>query len=138
MPMRRFAQAAIVRLPISGGDWLDVKAELTAGEQREMFTAMVRTTASGEPVFQDGRPLRDPTLFARSMIAAYVLDWSFVLEGRPIEVSVQTIDGLLPLTFAEVADAVNAHDDRVRAAQEAEKNAPDGASSSRPISPSVA
>jgi hypothetical protein len=37
----RFVQPDVVRLPLSDGDFIDVKRELSAGEQRRMFAGMV-------------------------------------------------------------------------------------------------
>jgi hypothetical protein len=119
-----FVTPSIVRLPLSDGQWLDVKQELTAGEERAMFAAM------GE--------LRPETRLAGSgvreqWIVAYVLAWSLTDdEGRPVAFSAGALDALRGARLAEIWDAINAHDERVRDARDEEKKTRDGINPSPP------
>lgn len=66
MPRCRVVSPEVIRLPLSDGDWIDVKQELNAGEYSDYLTAMVA---------------RQPF----SKILTYVVAWSFVgLDGKPL------------------------------------------------------
>lgn len=126
----RFVQPEIVRLSLSDGDFIDVKKELTAGEQRRMFAAMMRDMTPGEKV------TLNPELVGRTKLTAYVVGWSFVdAEGKPVPVSDSAIDNLDTDSYAEMVKAIDAHE----AAQEAEKgkNVQSGSSKSIATLPSA-
>jgi hypothetical protein len=125
-----FVVPDIVRLPLSGGEWVDVKKELNQGEQREMFASM----GEHQPTTRVAG-----TVITRQMIAAYVLGWSLTdADGRPVAFTVGALDGLKAWRFNELWDAVNAHDDRARAAADDEKKTLAGTTPSKTISPSLA
>jgi hypothetical protein len=129
---RRFVQPELVRIALSDGDWLDVKKELTIGEQTEMFASMRRQFAAGEI------PVLDPTKIGRARAKAFIHNWSFTdLSGAPVPFSEAAFNNLSTATAAEIRDALEAHEERVLEEREAEKNVPGGASSSAPASPSV-
>jgi hypothetical protein len=122
----------ITRLTLPGGHWIDVKVELTYGEERKMYGQMRTQLAPGE------MPVLDPTLIGLARMGAYIVGWSVAdANGRPVPVSVSAFDDLKPRMAKAIRDALEAHEEAVTAAQEAEKNDPDGASVSSPISPSV-
>lgn len=131
MPRCRFVQPSIVRLPISEGDWIDVKRDLSYGEEREMFAAMRSETATGE--------LRvDARLVGPARLLAYLLAWSFTgPDGQPVEVSAGAIDQLDRGTAAELFVVLDTHDETVRRARTALATFPAGEAVSSPTSPSA-
>jgi hypothetical protein len=125
-----FVVPDIVRLPLSGGQWVDVKKELNQGEQRAMFASMGDYNPASRVA---------ATVVTRQFVAAYVLAWSLSDDdGRPVAFSEGALDALKGHRFNEIWEAVNAHDDRARAAQADEKKTRDGATASMPTSPSPA
>jgi hypothetical protein len=129
---RRFVEPQLVRIPLTEGDWLDVKKELTIGEQTEMFASMRTQFRAGEI------PALDPTKIGRARALAYIVGWSFTDgNGQPIPVSGSAYNNLTTATGAEIRDALEAHEEHVLEEREAEKNGQAGAIASTPISPSV-
>ncbi len=129
----RFVQGDVVRLPLSGGEWIDVKAELNAGEARHIFSALVKEMHAGRPT------TIDPDKVGVTKVVEYVVGWSLLgLDGRPEPVSESAIDGLDVDTYREIVDAVDAHDAACEAARLARKNGQGGESPSPAISPSLA
>lgn len=100
----RFVQPSVVRLELSGGDWLDVRRELSTGEARR---AMAKTIKS---MRADGRIEPDLEMLGRAEIAAYILDWSFVdANDRRVAFSDAALDNLTQSAYAEIDAAVRAH-----------------------------
>jgi hypothetical protein len=131
MPKYRFVEPDIVRLPLSDGDWIEVKRELTAGEQRKLFGGMVRDYDK-----ESGRPLLDPERVGRTRLSAYLLDWSFVdRQGKPVALNESAIDNLDVDTYAEINKALDVHEEAV---ERARKNPQPGEPKSAATSPSVA
>ena len=120
-----FTKPEIVRLPLSDGQWIDVKRELTAKEARHFMAAQVKEYHAGT-----GRPVLDPEKVGRTKISAYLLAWSL-----PVPLSEDAIDNLRPARYRELRDAIDAHEEAVEAADS--KNANDGEMRSAAISPSV-
>jgi hypothetical protein len=115
-----------VRLPLSDGDYVDVKKHLTAGEYRKLLYDQYKDTALGEKVVLDHAKV------GASKLLAYILGWSFVsvIDQQPIpydpqdpeELRRSALDDLLdPDTYRELVAAVNAHEAREAASLEAQK-----------------
>jgi len=110
----RVASSDIMRLPLSGGDFLTVKQELNAGEGLDL---------EGEPV---------PRTLA--VILAYLVGWSFVGEDdRPIPYSPMqsieerrdTLRSLDTATMDEIVEALAPHLRANRRAVEEKKTIPE-------------
>jgi|SRR5262245_17652303 len=123
MGRNRLVYPEEVRLPLSDGDYIDVKKELNAGEYRKLLTDQFKDT--------DEKVVLDPTKVGITKLLAYLLGWS--LCGRnneripyhleqPEEIRRTTIDSLDKDTYRELMAAVNAHEEREEAALEAKKN----------------
>ena len=127
MGRMRFVQPKIVRLPLSDGDWIDVKVELTAGEERASYARMTKTLEAGKPA------QLDPAQVELATILAYLVGWSLVdAQGAPAPIDADTILGLDADTFTEIYKAIAAHE---AARVEEKKRILTGASASAPISP---
>jgi hypothetical protein len=129
----RFVPGDVVRLPLSGDEWIDVKKELNAGEARRIFAALVKEMHAGQPT------KLDPEKVGLTKVVEYVVGWSLLgTDGRPEAVSESAIDGLDLDTYREIVDAVDAHDAACDAARLARKNGQDGEKASAATSPSPA
>jgi hypothetical protein len=133
----RFIRPEIETLTLADGATLTVRKRLTAGEQRAHYS---RIYIAGV----DGRLHTNPLAVGRSLIVAYLLDWSFVdHEGARVKIEdlspdqlAQVLDSLSIDAFAEVRRAVEAHDDKMIAEREEQKKTTAGATASSSISPS--
>lgn len=114
-----------IKLDISNGDWLIVKKHLTAGEQRRIIKGTVQMMAAGqEPVF-------DPVAADMGFVLAYLLDWSMTdleekqipIRNQPENVITSALESLPFDDYTEIVNAIQAHDVRMKAERDAEKNA---------------
>jgi hypothetical protein len=106
----RFVKEDVTRLPLSDGAWIDVKTELTVGEDRRFRVAgMKKTTVKGdvEISWED---------FAFARANAYLVAWSATDErGKSIPVTEDAIRALDVASFEEIDAAIGAHVDAVTA-----------------------
>ena len=109
----RIVRPGTVRLPLSGGDWVEVRRELNAGEYFDLLLAM-----------SEKKP------FAK--ILAYLLNWSLVgLDDAVLPVGPDLPDAerrsllrsLDKATFRELVAVIDRHERDEEAALEAKKNA---------------
>jgi len=128
MARNRFVVPDVVRLPLSDGDWIDVKKELNAGEQRRVFTNLVKTMQAGE------KPELNPEQVGKTKILEYVVAWSF--GTGPQAFSASALDAIDPDSYAEIMAAVDAHDESSDKAREERKNGRSTATISEVTSPS--
>jgi hypothetical protein len=127
-----FVQPAIVRLQLKQNRWIDVRRELTYGEHQMMFAKMRKQFGIGEP------PVLDVTMIGRARMDAYIVAWSFTdPQGKPVALTPAALENLKTGVANEIRDALELHEETVKAENEAEKNAPDGLIGSSPTSPSV-
>lgn len=124
--MSRFVSVESVRLDLSGGDWIEVKDELSYGDMQSVASKTRGDFTSG----------------ALFMVAAALLDWSFTdAKGKrvPIETDAAKLAALKALTnkaFTEVEDAISKHYEK--GAAEKKAKAPRGARKSGRTSDSAA
>jgi hypothetical protein len=96
----------VQRLPLSDGDFLDVKCALTAGEQREIFIQQIK----GGVITSGQETQLDPRKIGITRIVAYIVGWSLVDgDGRPIAFSEDALLAQDPDTLREITAAVDAH-----------------------------
>jgi hypothetical protein len=115
-------------LHISHGDTLVVKKRLNAGEHKQM-------SKRGRANAVDA---------GTATILAYLLDWSLKgPDGKVIKIRDQSpetveaaIDSIDVDDYTEVLRAIEAHAAAMQTERDAEKNSPDGATTSSAISPS--
>jgi hypothetical protein len=107
MGRSRVVTPEIVRLPLSDGEWIDVKKELNAGEYVDMLAAM----AERQSFFK---------------ILAYVTGWSLVApDGQPLPYDVElpenvrrdTVRAQDKGTFREIVAGLDRHEAAVEAAK---------------------
>lgn len=128
----RFVTPHVIRLPLSDGDWLDVKRELNAGETLRVWTNLVKEFKPGE------RPTLRPELVGRTKILEYVVGWSLVdAKGEPVAFTSAALDGLDTDSYAEIVAVIDTHDEEVEKAQAERKKSQGGESTLLAILPSA-
>lgn len=125
----RFSSGAAVKLPLSEGDWVLVRQELTYGQQRRLATAGLSGVppALVERGQGDGLSV-DWAAFDLERLCTWVMDWSFTDEdGDRVTVSREAIEALHPDTAAEINAVLDAHIEALEA-----KKAPEAPGPSAP------
>jgi hypothetical protein len=127
-----------VRLPLSDGDWIDVRKRLNHGEHSRMLERLFILTPEGEA-------RRDPLKWADVIVTTYLLDWSLSdpakgrlgIRDQPLSAIQAALDLIDPDDFAEVREAVETHASAVARAMAEKKRRRTGESASSPTSPSL-
>lgn len=135
----RIVEPEIVRLPISDGDFIDVKKRLNHGEHDDYLARIAPFQTPGQPLQMETRHIRT------GMVVGYLVGWSLTHKGTPIPMSpdlpeterIAILNSLDRETFSEIHKAIDQHEDAVEAAAVAAKNGKDGAIGSSAISPSL-
>ena len=117
----RFVRPELTTIPISQGDTLTVRARLTAGERRAMYSRM----------YYPDTVKVDPMRVHLATLTAYLVDWSLVddagrrvpIEGLPVAELETILNALDPESFTEIAEAIDRHADAHIAPRDTEKNA---------------
>lgn len=126
MSRYRFVDPEIVRLPLSEGDWIDVKKILNAGEYRKLLYEQFKDV-DGEKVVIDHAKV------GIAKLLAYLIGWSFVGRNQqpepysleqPEEVRRSLLDNLDQASYRELLNAVTAHEERQELELAAKKNEP--------------
>jgi len=134
MPRTRFVIPSVTTLTLSDGDWIQVKNQLTVGEERAAFQQII-----GEINQQTGWRKPNIALQGIAEIAAYLVAWSFRdPEGNPIPPDVATIQLLDVDSYRELEAAVEGHIRKMEAERAAAKNGSTTGSESTRTSISVA
>src|SRR5262245_17205698 len=108
MGRNRFVTPEIVRLPLSDGDWIEVKKRLSVGEARYVATSFI---GAYKP---DGSRLPNLDNLGMGNTLAYLVRWSFRdAQDMPVSVSLDALKALDIETYREIEEAIDAHVDRV-------------------------
>lgn len=140
MGTNRFVKPQIVRLPLSAGDFIDVKKRLNTGEQQDLHACMVATMTAGEKVLLNSKSVMT------AKVLAYLLTWSLTDEGQPVPMSpemddqarLSTLRNLDPDTFREIREAIESHEAAIEKETTDAKNVQAGESTSPALSTSAA
>jgi hypothetical protein len=136
--MSRFVKPETDTLTLANGDRLIVKRHLTCGESRAHLARLY--------VPSEGGLLRvNPLQIGIATVVAYLVDWTFTDDaGAPVPIRglspddlQAVIDGLDAASFAEVREAIEAHELRMIAARQEKKPSPATGNGSEAISSSV-
>ena len=135
----RVVEPKLERLPLSDGDFIDVKQRLNAGEYRQVIADTAGPTLIGD------RITLDVDKVGLTKIVQYLVGWSLIgLDGKPIpygpdlpdNVRVSALLAQDPETFMEILNAIDAHEAREDQARAQEKKLRAGVSGSSATSPS--
>ena len=120
MSKYRFVEPDIVRLELSEGDWIEVKKELTYGEQQRLSNAaMTRFQEAGSAT---PRVELDFERYQIVRLKTWLVAWSFRdLAGKPVEITANSLSALHPDAAAEIDAALTAHIEALETA----KNSPE-------------
>lgn len=137
--MSRFVRPDTKILKISNGDTLTVKCRLNSGEQRAAFARMAVAGVDGE--------MRVNAMqVGLSLVVAYLVDWSLTdedgnvveIRDQPPETVTAALDALDVESYTEIKNAIEEHDEAVRAARDEAKKNRDSGNGSLAISTSPA
>lgn len=111
----------VVRLSLSDGDWIDVKAQLNHGESQDVLERCL--ISKGDDV-QFVR-----VKYIQSTIVGYLVDWSATdlpIRGEPVSVIDQALNSISQERFDEIKRALDAHTDALSREREEKKRALSG------------
>jgi len=125
-----FVDPEVVRIQLTNGHFIDIKKELNAGEQRGIFTELVKEMKIGE------QAILEPSRVGLTKILAYLVGWSLTDKNnppRPVPVSEAALKNLRTDIYSEIEKLIDAHDAALEAARAERKNAPGTPSASPAI-----
>src|SRR5687768_11027673 len=115
----RFARPDTIRVPLSEGDWLEVRKRLSARDQRQGFARLVKkatfdaTSANGHQQEEEQTQVEiDTSQVGFSTVLAYLVDWSlpeFPIKGQSLDVVTDALDALDANNSNKIKAAVLAH-----------------------------
>lgn len=112
MSRNRFVEPKTVRLELSDGDWVEVKARLTYGEEQRLASAGL-TSVKGARV-QDATVGIDLERYNLAKLEVWLVDWSFRdARDKPAKLTRSAIAALDPDTAEEIMAALDAHIERL-------------------------
>jgi hypothetical protein len=133
----RFAKPSTKTLDLPDGEWIEVREELSVGEQRKAYTAAVK----GSTKTEDGtRTEYDAQRLSFALVVAYLVSWSVRdAKGQPVDITTlekrrAAVEALDEESFNVIDAAIDSHVAGVTAAK---KTTSEAASSSSATSPSV-
>lgn len=98
--------AEAVRLELDGGQWVEVKPELSYGEEQHV-QAVVATSLGGK---DGGQVSLDIDLYHVERLATYIVAWSLTdRQGRPVRPTRDAIRSLRAPQAKVINDALDAH-----------------------------
>lgn len=104
MPKFRFVQPAVVRLDIGDGDWVEIKEQISYGEDQKLTGLLMQTMRPGS-VAVDQEVGMNYAAWAVEKLSTWLVDWSLRdADDKPVPVSKPAIENLTP----EAAEAINA------------------------------
>jgi hypothetical protein len=107
MSRNRFVTPDTVRLPLSDGDWIEVKQRLTNGERRRLNSAALgKSMPLGAAVTEIAVDFAE---MGTARALTYIVDWSFEDDGRRVPVSREAFLSLDEPTADEIDKALDAH-----------------------------
>jgi hypothetical protein len=118
MARNRFPTPYVERLPLSDGDWIEVKRDLTVGEEKDISLLAMRELSQ-----QDGtvRFSMDYQLLPFAKAVVYVIAWSFHNAKGPVKLEEDQRKRLSQLraldteTWDEIDAALSRHEEAVDA-----------------------
>lgn len=111
MGSEAFVDPGTVRLELSDGEnWIEVKTELTYGEQKKLENSAIGRLQAGD--FGNAENASIPLeMGSYELVRAqmWIVDWSFTRGGKRMRVSRQAIEQLKGRFAEMINDALNAH-----------------------------
>lgn len=107
------------RIPLSDGDWIEVRKKLNTGEQKRLDEVgkVAPVMVGGKIIF----PI-DWAVYEVDRAAIWLLDWSIKdAADKPVALSVDAIRALDPDDFEEINTAIVNHMAKVKTESDAKK-----------------
>ncbi len=122
-------------LQLPGGDWIEVKKQLTVGEERSAFQQAI-----GE-VNSEGWRRPNVEMIGLAEVHAYLVDWGGDgfrdAEGRSVQPTLAALQNMRPNDYREIETAIKDHVAAMEAEEQARKNGQDGKKEPAPTLPSA-
>jgi hypothetical protein len=138
MARNRFAVAEIDRLPLSEGDFIEVKRQLTVGEEKDVSLLAMREISQedGTVKFRGDYQLMP---FAKAVI--YLVSWSFHNANGPVKLEddqkkrLSQLRALDSATWDEIEKAISEHEEKTDALKKPQAGTTDTETSSASAAP---
>jgi hypothetical protein len=138
MARNRFAVAEVDRLPLSDGDFIDVKRQLTVGEEKDVSLLAMREISQddGSVKFRGDYQLMP---FAKAVI--YLVGWSFHNAKGPVKLEddqkkrLAQLRALDSASWEEIQQAIDAHEEKIADAKKPQGGTSDTETSSASAAP---
>jgi hypothetical protein len=103
-----FVSAETKRLDLPSGGWIEVKAELSYGEEQQIAGAGIVQTASDD---ENSKAETRVDLKHHNIVRleTWLVDWSMQKDGKTLPISRSTIAALKPQRAKEIDDVLTAH-----------------------------
>ena len=107
----RFASGAVESLPLSDGDWVLVRRELSYAQQRRLAASGLSGVPQALVEGGQGQELTvDLAAFDIEKLVTWILDWSFTDgDGNHVTVTREAIEGLTMDTAEEIHRALSGY-----------------------------
>lgn len=116
----RMVKPTVTRLELGDGEWIEVREELSVGEQRKAYTAAVKGSVKTD---EGTRTEYDAQKLSFALVVAYLVDWS-ARDGndKPVDISTlekrrAAIEALDSESFEAIETAIEQHIAAVTAAK---------------------
>jgi hypothetical protein len=93
--------------PSDPEEWIDLKRELSSGEDDEIWELVVKAEVHGGDTAKDLTFGFRVTTINRERVRRSVVAWSYMRDGAPVPVDVETIDKIDRRTFADLVAKVD-------------------------------
>jgi hypothetical protein len=138
MARNRFAVAEIDRLPLSDGDFIEVKRQLTVGEEKDVSLLAMREMSQEDGTLKF-RPDYQLMPFAKAVI--YLVSWSFHNAKGPVKLEdnqkkrLEQLRALDSETWDEIEKAISDHEEKTDALKKPQAGTTDTETSSASAAP---
>lgn len=134
MADQSFSSGIADRQPIPGGQWIDIKRELTVGDTKQMRKLLGPTDTIIRTIDAEGNATlkveSDPVLSELAYLFIRLAGWSFRdAGGQPIPLSLDAFDALTVDQATEIRAAFNKYLEGSAPSEDAEKKAPESTAS---------
>jgi hypothetical protein len=115
MARNRFPLPTVERLPLSEGDWIEIKRELNVGEEKDV-TLLAMREISQEDGTVKFRPDYQLMPFAKAVI--YLVGWSFHNAKGPVKLEddqkkrLAQLRALEPSSWEEIQTSIEQHEEK--------------------------
>lgn len=109
--MQWFSKPDTERIPLPGGEWIEVRKQLSKGERDKVNAMLIKE------IRQDGRMTPDFEMMSKAEVLGYLVNWSLTDDGQPIEIDpevdspkkIAAINNMTDEGFEAISEAVKSH-----------------------------